>query len=138
MRGMAGSHLNLKEERMGVAGVNAIAGGDMGSPKPPVYDGAGEARPRSNADDPSSGSAGAQASHPEEAGDGQAAQAEGPGKAQPPSVATKIKESFDPITSATTAEEQVAASKALVVRQPETALLTQANATPEQVARLFE
>ena len=113
MRGVAGGHLKLKEEHMGVASVNAVTAGDMGSPKSPAFNGPGEARPRSNPDDSSPGSAGVQASHPEEDGDGQAAQAEGPGKARPPSVATKIKESFEPITSAAMAEEQVAASKAL-------------------------
>jgi hypothetical protein len=132
---MADGYLKLKEVLMGVVGVNAITPGDMGSP--PAYDGPEEARRGSNPDDPSSRFAGSPASHQEEEGDGQAAQAEGPGKARPPSVATHIKESFDPITSATMAEEQVAASKALVAQQPETALLTQANVTLEQVAGLY-
>jgi len=124
---------------MGVAGVHAITeGGDTGGPKSPASEGAEEVRRRSNPGGPPSGLAGVPASLPGEDGDGRAAQAEGPGKAQAPSVAAKIKESFDPITSATVALEQVAASKALVVREPETALLTQAHVTPQQVAGLFE
>jgi len=119
-------------------GVTAITGGDVANQGPSALEGPGDVRRRSNQGETSSGTLNAPAPGQETDGEAPITPAEDSGKTSSRSLSTKFRVSSDPITDAAMAEEQVAASKALVTEKPETAFLIQANVTPDQVAGLFQ